>query len=94
MLVSSIEDQRLRSAVKAQLALHMAGLQPSATDLSSFLSSDSISAIIQKPGGGQSVLSFSPNKKGLNATIQPAFPLPEFPGSRRGEGKQIIKTDL
>lgn len=39
-LVSSIEDMRLRSAVKAQLALHMAGLQPSPIDLTSFLSSD------------------------------------------------------
>lgn len=37
-LVSSIEDFRVRSAVKAQMALHMAGLQPSPIDLSNFLS--------------------------------------------------------
>ena len=40
-IVSSIEDVRLRSAVKAQLALHMSGLQPSPIDLSIFLSGES-----------------------------------------------------
>jgi hypothetical protein len=39
-LVSSIEDVRLRSAVKAQLALHMSGLEPNPIDLTSFLSGD------------------------------------------------------
>lgn len=39
-LVGSIEDIRLRGAVKAQLALHMSGLTPSPIDLSSFLSRD------------------------------------------------------
>ena len=38
-LVSSIDDIRVRSAVKAQIALHMSGLQPSPIDLSNFLSS-------------------------------------------------------
>jgi hypothetical protein len=38
-LVSSIEDVRVRSAVKAQIALHMSGMQPNAIDLSHFLSS-------------------------------------------------------
>ena len=37
-LVESIEDERVRSAVKAQISLHMAGLQPSPIDLSTFLS--------------------------------------------------------
>ena len=37
-IVGSIEDIRLRSAVKAQLALHMSGLQPNPIDLSIFLS--------------------------------------------------------
>ncbi|MBL7183085.1 MAG: hypothetical protein ISS50_01405 [Anaerolineae bacterium] len=37
-LVESIEDERVRSVVKAQISLHMAGLQPSPIDLSAFLS--------------------------------------------------------
>lgn len=37
LLVASIEDERVRSAVKAQLTLHMAGLQPNPIDLSNFL---------------------------------------------------------
>ena len=37
-VVASIEDTRLRSAVKAQIALHMSGLQPGPIDLSTFLS--------------------------------------------------------
>jgi len=37
-LVESIEDERVRSAVKAQISLHMAGLQPSPMDLSTLLS--------------------------------------------------------
>jgi len=37
-LVESIKDERVRSAVKAQLSLHMAGLEPSPIDLSAFLS--------------------------------------------------------
>jgi TRADD-N domain-containing protein len=40
-LVASIEDVRLRSAVKAQLALHMSGLQPNAIDLGAFLTTPS-----------------------------------------------------
>jgi len=39
-IVGSIEDVRLRSAVKAQLALHMAGLQLSPIDFTSFLSEE------------------------------------------------------
>lgn len=39
-LVSSIEDIKVRSAVKAQIALHMSGLEPKPIDLGSFLSSD------------------------------------------------------
>jgi hypothetical protein len=39
-LVLSIEDVRLRSAVKAQIALHMSGLEPNPIDLSTFLSSE------------------------------------------------------
>lgn len=37
-LVTSIEDVRVRSAAKAQIALHMAGLEPTAIDLTRFLS--------------------------------------------------------
>lgn len=37
-LVAAIEDIRVRSAVQAQMALHMAGLQPSPIDLTNFLS--------------------------------------------------------
>ncbi len=37
-LVAAIEDTRVRSAVQAQMALHMAGLQPSPIDLTNFLS--------------------------------------------------------
>jgi len=37
-LVSSIEDIRVRSAVKAQIALHMSGLNPAPIDLTNFLS--------------------------------------------------------
>ena len=37
-LVASIDDQRVRSAVKAQLALHMAGLAPAPIDLTRFVS--------------------------------------------------------
>jgi hypothetical protein len=37
-LVESIEDGGVRSVVKAQLALHMAGLAPSTLDLSAVLS--------------------------------------------------------
>jgi hypothetical protein len=36
-LVSSIEDEEIRSVVKAQIALHMAGLQQNPIDLSSLL---------------------------------------------------------
>jgi hypothetical protein len=43
-LVSSIEDLRVRSAVKAQIALHMSGLKPNPVDLSAFLSSDHVAA--------------------------------------------------
>lgn len=39
-LVSSIEDIKVRSAVKAQIALHMSGLEPAPINLSSFLSTD------------------------------------------------------
>jgi hypothetical protein len=35
-LVSSIDDVRVRSAIKAQIALHMSGLQPNAIDLTNF----------------------------------------------------------
>jgi uncharacterized membrane protein YhaH (DUF805 family) len=54
-LVLSIEDERLRSAVKAQIALHMSGLQPNPIDLSTFLSSEYDTAeggrsAIKKPG--------------------------------------------
>lgn len=38
-LVESIEDQAIKSAVKAQLALHMSGLKPKEIDLTSFLTS-------------------------------------------------------
>jgi len=44
-LVASIEDGRLRSVVKAQLALHMSGLAPNAIDLGAFLSSEPRSAL-------------------------------------------------
>jgi|ERR1051325_4270047 hypothetical protein len=37
-LVTSIEDTKVRSAVKAQMSLHMAGLAPAPIDLSHFLS--------------------------------------------------------
>jgi hypothetical protein len=45
-IVASIEDVRLRSAVKAQLALHMSGLQPNAIDLGAFLSAPAASATL------------------------------------------------
>jgi hypothetical protein len=48
-LVSSIEDERVRSAVKAQIALHMAGLDPSPINLTNFLST----AIDPQPHGGK-----------------------------------------
>jgi hypothetical protein len=53
-LVGSIEDLRLRGAVKAQLALHMAGLQPNGIDLSSFLSQDGMDATVKKDGSASS----------------------------------------
>jgi len=37
-LVDTIDDLKMRSAIKAQLALHMAGLSPEPFDLTSFLS--------------------------------------------------------
>lgn len=37
LLVAAIEDSRVRSAVRAQIALHMAGLTPQPIDVSSFL---------------------------------------------------------
>ena len=37
-LVSTISDQRLQSVVRAQLALHMAGLEPKVIDFVSFIS--------------------------------------------------------
>jgi hypothetical protein len=36
-LVAAIRDDRVRSAVQAQIALHMAGLQPNPIDLTNFL---------------------------------------------------------
>jgi hypothetical protein len=36
-LVESIEDERVRSVIKAQISLHMAGLQPSPIDLSTLV---------------------------------------------------------
>ncbi len=62
-IVASIEDLRLRSAVKAQLALHMSGLQPNAIDLGAFLSAPAASATLtlqtaddgQKPGDRRNV---------------------------------------
>ena len=39
-LVSSIEDVRLRNAVKAQIALQMSGLQPSPIDPTTFVSGE------------------------------------------------------
>lgn len=39
VLVATIDDSRVRSAVKAQVALHMAGLEPRPIDLTQFLSS-------------------------------------------------------
>lgn len=45
-IVTSIEDTRLRSAVKAQLALHMSGLEPKPIDLGAFLSAPAASATL------------------------------------------------
>lgn len=45
-IVASIEDTRLRSAVKAQLALHMSGLEPKPIDLGAFLSAPAASATL------------------------------------------------
>jgi hypothetical protein len=42
LLVASIEDTRVRSAVKAQMALHMAGLEPSPINLTQFLSTGEV----------------------------------------------------
>jgi len=36
-LVAAIEDIKVKSAVQAQLALHMAGLEPAPIDLTKFL---------------------------------------------------------
>jgi hypothetical protein len=47
-LVSSIEDVKVRSAVKAQIALHMSGLNPSPIDLTNFLSSKNIDVACEK----------------------------------------------
>lgn|SRR4029077_18022313 len=47
-IVASIEDVHLRSAVKAQLALHMSGLQPNAIDLGAFLSAPAASATLTR----------------------------------------------
>ena len=46
-LVASIEDVRVRSAVKAQMALHMTGLEPAPINLTQFLSA-SDAAIVTK----------------------------------------------
>ncbi len=40
-VVSSIEDVRIRSAVKAQIALHMSGLVPKEIDIRAFMSQHS-----------------------------------------------------
>ena len=37
-VVGSIEDIKIRSAVKTQIALHMAGLEPKEIDLKAFMS--------------------------------------------------------
>jgi hypothetical protein len=49
-IVASIEDVRLRSAVKAQLALHMSGLEPKAIDLSAFLSTQNVADPLKDSG--------------------------------------------
>jgi hypothetical protein len=49
MLVESIEDVRVRSAVKAQMALHMSGLEPSPINLTQFLSTGTIDASDSSP---------------------------------------------
>lgn len=41
-IVESIEDIQIKSAVKAQIALHMAGLKPKEIDLTTFLSPNNI----------------------------------------------------
>ena len=48
-LVSSIEDVRVRSGVKAQIALHMSGMQPNAIDLSNFLSAAPEVPVVHAP---------------------------------------------
>jgi hypothetical protein len=52
VLVASIEDLKVRSAVKAQIALQLAGLQPSPIDLSSFLSTERqpAASVVKGPG--------------------------------------------
>ncbi len=40
VLVASIEDSKVRSAVRAQVALHMSGLQPEPINLTPFLTGD------------------------------------------------------
>ncbi|HEY6873144.1 MAG TPA: hypothetical protein VI298_10505 [Geobacteraceae bacterium] len=54
-LVSSIEDIRVRSAVKAQIALQMSGLQPAPIDLSTFLSRDGEESPRKKPEGDKTI---------------------------------------
>jgi len=51
VLVASIEDVQLRSAVKAQLALHMAGLEPKPIDLGAFLSTQRLSEQSRESAG-------------------------------------------
>lgn len=50
LVVASIEDLKVRSAVKAQIALHMAGLAPAPINLSTFLSSDAAVTPLQRAG--------------------------------------------
>jgi hypothetical protein len=52
-IVASIEDVRRRSAVKAQLALHVSGREPKPIDLGNFLSSQGV--------GSNSSLEADPN---------------------------------
>ncbi len=49
-LVATIVDVKIRSAVQAQMALHMAGLQPTPIDLTKFLSKSDTSAFSEGPG--------------------------------------------
>jgi hypothetical protein len=76
ILVSSIDDVRLRSAVKAQLALHMSGLSPTPIDLGAFLSGDR-SSVERDP---HSPIASSTDPRAKGAAVPPPGAVRPAPG--------------